>query len=86
MFSCKTSYVTVYRVIEEPLSFNDTVIYEYDHWHFCDKDNDWICVELEPDTIAINFNDTICFTVYDGVKKVERTRKNRKNILSLSKN
>lgn len=67
LYSCKTTSMGTYEIKEYPISFVDTIYYKYDHWHFCDLDNKWICVELEPDTVVIEFNDTLCFPVYVGL-------------------
>jgi len=66
---CRTTYVEIYYVEKYPVHWQDTIIYKKDHWHIQDKDNSWFCLEIEPDTIALDIKDTICVPVYKGTYK-----------------
>jgi len=67
--SCRTTYVEIYNVEKYPVSFQDTIYYKQEHWHFKGPDNNWVCVDLEPDTTVINYQDTICVPKYIGTYK-----------------
>lgn len=59
IFGCSKTYIDVYSVKRYPMNWDDTIVYKEDHWHFCDKDNMWQCVELDADTIYLNCEDTM---------------------------
>ena len=70
---CTTTYVEIYNIEKYPVTWDDTIIYKEDHWHFCDNDNIWHCVELEADTVQINCKDTLV------IKQLVTKYKIRKN-------
>lgn len=67
--SCRTTYVEVYNVEKYPMSFQDTIYFKPDHWHFKDREDKWVCVDLDADTTIINIQDTICVPKYIGTYK-----------------
>jgi hypothetical protein len=67
--SCRITYVEIYNVEKYPVSFQDTIYYKQEHWHFKDRDDVWVCVDLDADTAVIDFQDTICVPIYQGTYK-----------------
>lgn len=70
---CTTTYVEIYNIEKYPVTWEDVIVYKEDHWHFCDKNNMWQCVELDSDTIYLNCQDTMI------VKKLVTKYKVKKN-------
>lgn len=69
LFSCRTTYIEVYHIHEYPVSWVDTIVYDADHWHFCDTKENWHCVEIDADTVVINCQDTIRVSEFVGKYK-----------------
>ena len=67
--SCRTTYVEVYHIQKEPITWCETIYCEPIHWHFKSNDNEWNCVEIPADTIDIILNDTITEKIYMGTYK-----------------
>ena len=65
--SCKTCYEEVWCVDKYPMEWSDTIVYQEDHWHFKDQKNEWVCIELEPDTVYLEVRDTMYVEKLDWV-------------------
>jgi hypothetical protein len=70
------------------MEWTDTVYFEPDHWHYNDQSNNWHCVEIEADTFAFTFNDTIEVPIltctykkreYNTTWDLKRFKKNESN-------
>lgn len=65
--SCRTCYEEAWCIDKYPMEWSDTIIYPEDHWHFQNEKNEWVCVELESDTICLDVKDTLCIERLDFV-------------------
>jgi len=66
---CSTTYTEIYHIEKYPISWQDTIYYKRDHWHFKDTGEVWLCANLEADTIVLNLMDTISVPIYKGTYK-----------------
>jgi hypothetical protein len=67
--SCSVTYVEVYHIQKEPVTWCETIYVDPVHWHYRGLDNVWSCVEIPSDTIDIIINDTIVEKTYMGTYK-----------------
>lgn len=81
LVSCQLTYVEVYNIERYPMEREDVYVSGPNHWHYCDKNNNWNCLELDVDTFRCVINDTIDVPIHQGTFKV----KNYKNINSQKK-
>jgi hypothetical protein len=66
---CRTSYVEVYHIEREPVTWCETIYTDPTHWHFRGIEGEWNCVEIPSDTFDIMINDTIVEKIYMGTYK-----------------
>ena len=58
LFACKSYQNKDYYVERYPDFWEDTIVLENGHWHFCDN-NKWTCIETNADTLIFSVHDTI---------------------------
>jgi|688.fasta_scaffold549654_4 hypothetical protein len=66
---CSTVYREIYYIQEDPVHWQDTVIYHPSHWHYVDQHRNWNCVEVESDTVIFDCYDTIRVPVLKEIYK-----------------
>jgi hypothetical protein len=64
--SCSVTYVEIYEIRKEPVSWCETIYTEPCHWHYRGFDEEWNCVEIPSDTIDLIINDTIIEKIHVG--------------------
>ena len=67
--SCSVTYVEIYHIEREPVTWCETIYTDAVHWHYRGLDSEWNCVEIPSDTIDIMVNDTIVEKIYMGTYK-----------------
>jgi hypothetical protein len=75
LVSCQLTYVEVYNIERYPMEREEIYISEPSHWHHCDKNNNWYCVETHVDTFTYIVNDTMDVPVYKGTYKMKEYKK-----------
>jgi hypothetical protein len=75
LLSCKTTYIEVYVVERYPVEWVDTLITKPSHWHFCDRNNQWVCVESFVDTLTYTVKDTMDVKIHQGTFKEKEYKK-----------